>query len=99
MPLQTYFRVLLMLYAVLIFGELASGPMTLNTLPEPIRKFAEEQMTETLPQEKEEPLMIVTLVAFGLMFVSLLGLWFLWRPARLLYTLYLLSVAIAVVLA
>lgn len=99
MPLKSYFRVLLVLYAALIFGELASAQLTIKTLPEPIRKYAEDQWIESLPKERAETLEVVSMAALTLMFVSVLGLWALWRPARLLYTVYLLCIAISVVLA
>jgi hypothetical protein len=97
--LINYFRALLLIYTVLIFGELASVPLTMNSLPEGIRKYAEEQWSEELPDEQAGPLALVSLCALSLMLLSLTGLAVLWRPARLMFTLYLLSVAIAVVLA
>src|SRR3954471_792355 len=99
MRLTSYFRVLLVLYAGLIFGELASAQLTLDSLPEPLRKYAQDQWMEALPKERAETLEVVSITALTLMFVSVLGLWALWRPARLLYTVYLLCIAISVVLA
>lgn len=99
MSLVLYFRALLLIYTVLVFGELASVPLTMDRLPESIRKFAEDQWHEELPEDQAGPLALVSLCALSLMLASLTGLALLWRPARLLYTLYLLSIAIAVVLA
>ena len=97
--LVTYFRALLFIYTLLIFGELASVPLTMNSLPESIRKFAEEQWKEELPQDQAGPLAIVSLCGLALMVVSLVGLSVLWRPARMLFTIYLLLIAISVVLS
>ncbi len=99
MPLITYFRALLLIYTVLVFGEIASGPLTLDSLPEPVRSFAREQWDQELPGDQAEPIAFVSLCALSLMLLSLVGLSVLWRPARLLYTLYLLFVAIGVVLS
>ncbi|HTG44705.1 MAG TPA: hypothetical protein VK633_09250 [Verrucomicrobiae bacterium] len=99
MPLVSYFRALLLLYTVLIFGELASMPLTLDTLPEGVRKFAEDQWNNGVPEDEEGAIAIVSLTALGLMTLSLAGLFVLWRPARLIYTMYLLSIAIGVVLS
>ena len=99
MPLISYFRALLVIYTVLVFGEVASVPTTMNTLPESIRKFAEDQWGQELPEEEAGTLALVSLCALSLMLLSLPGLALLWRPARLLYTLYLLCIAIGVVLS
>jgi len=97
--LISYFRALLLLYTLLVFGELASVSFTMDTLPESIRKFAEDQYNQQLPDEQAAPLALVSLCALSLMLVSLVGLSVLWRPARLLFTLYLLAIAIGVVLS
>jgi hypothetical protein len=99
MPLTTYFRALLLIYTVLVFGELASGPMTLDTLPDAVRKYAEDQWEQGPPSETADALMLVSFGALVLMFISLSGLWLLWRPARMLFTVYLLLLAIGLVLA
>ncbi len=98
-PLVTYFRALLFIYTLLVFGELASVPLTMNSLPESIRKFSEEQWKEELPEDQAGPLAIVSLCGLALMVVSLVGLAVLWRPARMLFTVYLLLIAISVVLS
>lgn len=101
MPLISYFRVLLLLYVTLIFAEVASGPATMETLPEPLRKFAQEQYEN--PEKTVGPnvdlLGTVLLIGLAVMLVSLVGLWVLWRPARMLFTIYLLCLAVAIVLA
>jgi hypothetical protein len=98
-PLTTYFRALLLIYSLLIFGEIASVPLTMGTIAEPVRKFAEEQWSAEIPSEQMESLALISLCALSLMLVSLVGLGLLWRPARMLFTLYLLFIAIAVVLS
>ena len=101
MPLITYFRVLLLLHLGLIFGELASGPATISSLPEPLRNFAEQQIKEpekTLGANLES-LALVLIFGLAVLGVSMVGLWLLWRPARMLFTLYLLCLAIAIVLS
>jgi len=74
-------------------------PLTLDTLPEGVRKFAEDQWNNGVPEDEEGAIAIVSLTALGLMTLSLAGLFVLWRPARLIYTMYLLSIAIGVVLS
>ncbi len=98
-PLISYFRALLFIYTLLVFGELASVPLTMNSLPESIRKFAEEQWKEELPDEQAGPLALVSLGTLAAMVISLVGLAVLWRPARQLFTIYLLLIAIGVVLS
>jgi hypothetical protein len=97
--LITYFRALLAIYSTLIFGEIASVPLTMDSLPDAIRKFAEDQWSREMPDDEAGLLAFVSLCALGLMLVSVVGLAALWRPARLLYTVYLLCIAIAVVLS
>ena len=97
--LITYFRALLLIYTSLIFGEIASVPLTMDSLPETLRNFAEEQWSQELPDEQVNSLALVSLCALSLMVVSLTGLFLLWRPARMLFTVYLLTIAIAVVLS
>lgn len=101
MPLVTYFRTLLLLYVLLIFGELASGPATIDTLPEALRKFAQDQYDnpEKSVGANFQALGLVLLACLAMMITSLVGLWLLWRPARMLFTVYLLSLAVAIVLA
>ena len=98
-PLVTYFRALLFIYTLLIFGELASEPLTMDSLPESIRKFAEEEWKQVLPADQAGPLAIVSICGLALMVVSFVGLSVLWRPARMLFTIYLLLIAISVVLS
>jgi hypothetical protein len=97
--LVSYFRALLFIYTLLIVGELASVPLTMTSLPESIRKFAEEQWKEELPADQAGPLAIVSLCGLALMVASLVGLSVLWRPARMFFTIYLLLIAISVVLS
>lgn len=97
--LVTYFRALLCIYTLLVFGELASVPLTMNSLPESIRKFAADHWKEELPDDQAGPLAIVSLCGLALMVLSLVGLAVLWRPARMLFTIYLLLIAISVVLS
>jgi hypothetical protein len=96
--LVTYFRALLLIYAVLVFGELLSGQYTMDSFPESVRTFQEEQW-KNLPEDRALALMILVRAGLGFMAVSLVGLSLLWRPARMLFTVYLLLIAIMVVLA
>lgn len=95
----SYFRALLLIYTALAFGEIASAPLTMDTLPESVRKFAEDQWKEELPEEQASLLAIVGMCTLALMVVSLVGLSLLWRPARMLFTTYVLCIAISVVLS
>ena len=101
MTLVTYFRALLLLYVTLIFGEIASGPATMDSLPEPLQKFAQEQYENPEKSVGVNIALLSVFVLFGMvvMLVSLVGLWFLWRPARMLFTIYLLCLAVVIVLA
>ena len=98
-PLTTYFRTLLLIYAVLIFGEILSDPATRDSLPEALRKFQEEDWKHDLSDEKADLLAMVSIGALSLMAFSIVGLFALWRRARTLFTAYLLFVAISVVLS
>jgi di/tricarboxylate transporter len=98
-PLVTYFRALLLIYAALIFGELASDPATRDTLPEPLQKFQEQDWKRGLSDERAELLFVVSYTGLLFMAVSMVGLFVLWRRARVLFTLYLLSIAVSVVLS
>jgi hypothetical protein len=101
MPLITYFRTLLALHVLLIAGELTSGRLTISGLPEPLRNYLELQYKnpEKTIGPNLEALSWVSLVGMGLLLTSMIGLWMLWRPARMFFTLYLLCLAVAVVLA
>ena len=98
MSLTTYFRALLLIYSVLIFGDLASAPVMIDALPEPLRKFAHEDWTKQLSDERVEALTLLQRCALPLMGVSILGLAALWRPARTLFTAFLLCIAVITVL-
>jgi hypothetical protein len=98
-PLTTYFRALLLIYAVLIFGEILSDPATRDSLPEALRKFQEEDWRHDMNDEKADLLAMVSIGALSLMAFSIVGLFALWRRARTLFTAYLLFVAISVVLS
>jgi len=101
MPLITYFRTLLALHVLLIVGELTSGQLTTSTLPEPLRNYLELQYKnpENTIGPNLEALSWVSLFGMSLLLVSMIGLWVLWRPARMLFTAYLLCLAVAIVLA
>lgn len=101
MPLITYFRTLLALHVLLIVGELTSGQMTLSGLPEPLRAYLEQHYKnpEKTIGPNLEALSWVSLFGMSLLLVSMIGLWVLWRPARMLFTAYLLGLAVAIVLA
>jgi hypothetical protein len=101
MPLITYFRTLLALHVLLIVGELTSGQLTRAGLPEPLRNYLElhYKTPEKTVGTNLEALAWVSLFGMTLLLVSMIGLWVLWRPARMLFTTYLLCLAIAIVLS
>ena len=101
MPLITYFRTLLALHVVLIAGEITSGQLTISGLPEPLRNYLElhYKTPEKTIGANLETLAWVTLFGLSLLLVSMIGLWVLWRPARMLFTAYLLCLAVAIVLS
>lgn len=99
MPLTTYFRALLLIYSVLIFGEILSDSATRDSLPEALRKFQEEDWKHDLSDEKADLLATISIGALSLMPFSIIGLFLLWRRARTLFTAYLLFMAISVVLS
>jgi hypothetical protein len=98
-PLTTYFRALLLIYSVLIFGEILSDSATRDSLPEALRKFQEEDWKHDLSDEKADLLATISIGALSLMPFSIIGLFLLWRRARTLFTAYLLFMAISVVLS
>jgi hypothetical protein len=101
MPLLTYFRTLLALHVVLIAGEITSGQLTISGLPDPLRNYLEQhyKTPEKTVGANLEALAWVTLFGLSLLLVSMIGLWVLWRPARMLFTAYLLCLAVAIVLS
>lgn len=82
------FRILVVTLLLLTIGIVVSDSATRSQLPEPLRAYLDAE-------DKAEPEMSprVMVLAFGAILVSALalissiGLLFLWRPARLLYTL------------
>lgn len=96
MSLPAYFRALLLIFVLLVGAEIAADLLTVSWLPEPLRKHVEQQMNADPPSEDLMLLALLSVTALGLLLVSVVGLWFFWRPARLLYTLFLLALACAV---
>jgi hypothetical protein len=96
MSLTTYFRALLCIFVGLVFAEIAADLTTTSWLPDPLREYVEAQMKDDTISSGLMMLALFATLAMGLMLVSVAGLWLLWRPARMLYTLFLLSLACAV---
>jgi hypothetical protein len=97
MSLNNYFRALLCVFLLLVIAEVASDIMTVGWLPEPLRKHVEEQMKPGGPVTPDLAILAMfSLLSLSLMLVSLIGLWLFWRPARMLYTLCLLTLGCAV---
>lgn len=96
MSLTNYFRALLCVFVLLVAAEIASDLMTVSWLPEPLRKHVEEQMKPGPPSAQMAMLALFSLLSLALLLISLAGLFVFWRPARVLYTLCLLTLGCAV---
>lgn len=84
------------MYLALVFAEMASDVFSVSWLPEPLRGFVEARWNDTTVTEEQVLLVLLSVGALSLMLVSIVGLWFFWRPARMLYTAFLLVLACAV---
>jgi hypothetical protein len=95
MSLTNYFRALLCIFLLLVVAEVASGALTVGWLPEPLRKYVEAEMDRP-PDAQMAVLALFSLLSLALLIVSSLGLFYFWRPARMLYTVCLLTLGCAV---
>jgi hypothetical protein len=96
MTLPNYFRALLCIFTLLVVAEIASDVLTVQWLPDPLRQHVEARMNNSELNSEVAVLLILSLAALALMVASVVGLWVFWRPARLLYTLFLLVFACAI---
>src|SRR5262249_33680177 len=92
-----YFRALLLIYAMMVLGELLSGQYTMDSFPESVRSFQEEQW-KSLPDDRALELVILFRCWLGFMAGCAAGLSNLWKPGRVLFTGSLFLIAIMVVL-
>lgn len=97
MSLTNYFRALLCVFLLLIIAEIASDVLTVGWLPEPLRKHVEEQTDPNRPPSAALAMLVIfSLLSLSLLLASSIGLFFFWRPARMLFTLCLLTIACSV---
>jgi hypothetical protein len=82
MSLTNFFRRLLLLYAAFIFAEVVSATVTLEWLPEPLKKFEESRINAMEADPEAMMLMLLFLVTMMGYSISFIGLWRFWAPAR-----------------
>jgi hypothetical protein len=84
------FRLLVVALLLLTVGIVVSDNLTRSQLPEPLRAYLDSQ-DQADPEMNAQLLVLAfgAMVVAALALISSIGLLFLWRPARLLYTLSL----------
>jgi hypothetical protein len=84
MPSKTLLRTLIVAEIALGIISIVVSLVTESSLPEPLRAFLEVD-SEADVTAQEMVLLAVAIPLIGLLLVSSIGLFFFWRPARILY--------------
>jgi hypothetical protein len=89
MPTKGLLRTLIVAEIVIGIISIVVSSFTESTLPEPLRAFSEAQ-TESEITTRGVAMIAAAIALIILLLVSSIGLFFFWRPARILYLLTLI---------